>query len=296
MIRGPRSKLFLFFLATTVLIVISSQAQGMDSVGVEEKGDKVYIIHEVESKETWYSISRRYKVDVEHLQEVNSEEAEGLKVGQQIRIPYNQSLSPKRGMTHSVKPGETLYSISKTYEVDVEDLQKWNNLEDNFIQLGQVLVIKPADGEKSPEKLAVVVISEEKPLEQAADQEVKTVPKVADTSDQVQTIFVKQRDIGKQRIVREADGYKKITENGLAMVIEDSKESRKFLALHRSAPVGTILQVRNEMNNQRVFVRVIGRLPDTGINDKILIKISMAAYTKLGGVNQRFPVIVNYSL
>jgi len=278
-----------------VFITISNQASGLDSVGVEEMGDKVFILHEVESKETWYSISRRYKVDVKQLQKVNAEVSEGLKVGQLVRIPYDRPITPRNGLTHTVKPGETLYSISKSYEVKVEDLQEWNKLEDNYIQLGQVLVIKPSEPKKPVEEPAVV-LEEEKPSDEPVVEEVKPTEPVKDISDQVQPIFVKRREMGKQRIVRETNGYKEITENGLAMVIEDSKETRKFLALHRSAPVGTILQVRNEMNNLRVFVRVIGKLPDTGNNDKVLIKISRAAYTKLGGVNQRFPVVVNYSL
>ena len=80
----------------------------------------------------------------------------------------------------------------------------------------------------------------------------------------------------------------------MAELIEGSTESSKYLALHRNAPKGTILMVMNELNNQVVFVRVIGPLPDTGLNNKVVVKISKAAWQKLGAVNKRFRVKVSY--
>ncbi|MCZ6899056.1 MAG: muramidase-2 precursor, partial [Bacteroidetes bacterium] len=73
-------------------------------------------------------------------------------------------------------------------------------------------------------------------------------------------------------------------------------ETRKYLALHRTAPVGTIIQIKNEMNDMRVFVRVVGKFPDTGNNEKLLIKISKAAYQRLGVIDSRFPVVLSYVL
>lgn len=42
---------------------------------------------------------------------------------------------------HQVKPGETLFSISRQYGVDVKSLKNWNNLHDNRIEVGQRLVV-----------------------------------------------------------------------------------------------------------------------------------------------------------
>ncbi len=42
---------------------------------------------------------------------------------------------------HIVSPGDTLYSISKKYGVDVETIKRLNNLEDNTIYVGMELVI-----------------------------------------------------------------------------------------------------------------------------------------------------------
>lgn len=42
---------------------------------------------------------------------------------------------------HVVRPGETLYRISRRYGVKVETLRKWNKLPDDIIEVGQKLVV-----------------------------------------------------------------------------------------------------------------------------------------------------------
>ncbi len=46
------------------------------------------------------------------------------------------------GKTHTVKKGETLYSISRKYKITVQQLKKSNNLSGNTISIGQKLIIK----------------------------------------------------------------------------------------------------------------------------------------------------------
>lgn len=45
-----------------------------------------------------------------------------------------------------VKPGDTLFSIALTYNTDVETIRRLNNLPDDTIQVGQVLIV-PGTGE-----------------------------------------------------------------------------------------------------------------------------------------------------
>ncbi|HZH49521.1 MAG TPA: LysM peptidoglycan-binding domain-containing protein [Nitrospira sp.] len=42
---------------------------------------------------------------------------------------------------HVVKPGETLYRISRRYGVKVDILRKWNKLPDDIIEVGQKLIV-----------------------------------------------------------------------------------------------------------------------------------------------------------
>lgn len=47
--------------------------------------------------------------------------------------------------THTVIRGDTVYNVSKRYQISQMDLRAWNNLnEDNTISIGQVLRVKPA--------------------------------------------------------------------------------------------------------------------------------------------------------
>lgn len=46
-------------------------------------------------------------------------------------------------ITYAVSKGDTLYSISRKYNITVKELQKWNGLNGTALNIGQVLVIKP---------------------------------------------------------------------------------------------------------------------------------------------------------
>jgi LysM repeat protein len=43
--------------------------------------------------------------------------------------------------THSVKKGDTLYSISRKYNIEVEKLKEYNGLRSNDISIGQELYL-----------------------------------------------------------------------------------------------------------------------------------------------------------
>jgi LysM repeat protein len=45
------------------------------------------------------------------------------------------------GIIHVVKPGETLYRISRRYGVSVDKIKKWNKLPDEIIEVGQKLIV-----------------------------------------------------------------------------------------------------------------------------------------------------------
>ncbi|MEJ7665828.1 MAG: hypothetical protein WKG07_43075 [Hymenobacter sp.] len=54
------------------------------------------------------------------------------------------------------------------------------------------------------------------------------------------------------------------------------------------------MQVKNQMNGQSVYVRVIGALPDTGENENILVRLSPRAVQKLGTSDGKFRVETSY--
>ena len=122
-----------------------------DSVGVTTKDGNSFILHEVEAGETLYELSRRYGIDVQSIKNANTGSVTSLNIGQKVLIPIHKNAIIIEGNLHTVKSSETLFSISRQYNVKVDDLKKWNNLTDNSISIGQQLVIKEVTTNTSTE-------------------------------------------------------------------------------------------------------------------------------------------------
>jgi len=243
-------------------------------------------LHTVEEGETLYRLAKQYEVTTDNIRTWNTLGLEPLRIGQAIVIyqpqPEEELPDPDRYVTHQVKEGETLYAISRAYQVEVAELMERNNLETESIDLGQVLTIR----EKNPVPVPLVKVE---PTASTVSTPVRRISR---------TEALQMEKERYERIQREEAetlaSYKKVSSNGFASVIEGKLNTKKFLALHRSAPVGTILRVRNEMNDMSIFVRVVGKLPDTGVNNNLEVRLTQSAYDKLGGINERFPVEITY--
>jgi len=118
-------------------------AQVDKTAPAKEKPTKVAnTIHEVQPKETLYSLSKKYNVTVEDIQKANGDALkEGLKVGQQVIIPVKGSgvtaqvkaaekADAKKDVNayiyHIVEAGETKYSIAKKHGITVQLIEDLN--------------------------------------------------------------------------------------------------------------------------------------------------------------------------
>lgn len=350
-----------------------------DSIGVETINGQTFVIHRVEEKETLFAIGRRYRTTVDDILQYNADAKNGLEIGQILKVPYTKPQTrpvsrTQDGIVHKVAPKETLYSISRTYQVSLDDIKRWNNLTDNSLSIGQELFIRKSPSARpqpvlhdQPQPIArngvhtvqqgqtlfsiarqyEVSVDQLKDWNELGSNELKvgqtlyvTQPEQVTTSRReevatrqpdevkppVNTAPVERREphivntappannppvrsnpsgqtnspavTGQSaesiRISESLKSGDEIIEGGLAELIEGTEGNRKYLALHRTAPMGTILKVRNEMNNREVFVRVMGKLPDTALTDKLIIKISKSAYDRLGAIDPRFRVEVTY--
>jgi LysM repeat protein len=108
--------------------------------------------HKVQSGETKYGISRQYGITIETLEKYNPDILNGLKAGMMLLIPIESESKPEvkqepqkpdgKKLVHTVKKGETLYSLSRTYEVELSELQKLNpELKNGGLKEGMVLLI-----------------------------------------------------------------------------------------------------------------------------------------------------------
>nr|WP_298287316.1 LysM peptidoglycan-binding domain-containing protein [uncultured Lutibacter sp.] len=58
-----------------------------------------------------------------------------------MQVVDNKTIVNKKTTTHNVKEGDTLYSISKKYNLTIQELKILNGLNSNNISVGQTLLI-----------------------------------------------------------------------------------------------------------------------------------------------------------
>lgn len=337
----------------------------VDSLGIEKKDGKRFILHRVDEGQTLFAIARRYGRSVADIKAANPDMKEAVQYAQIVRVPIpDGALSRKEARTidkairkqekvekvqertakttpdkagpppakqaaketrpaddpakagiHVVEPGQTLYSLAIRYGVAQADLRKWNNLPSDNVLIGQALIVSekayqariPASSTPSvaaktappahPDTPARNQPKVEHPVAKRPDEANTPKPDSPPAkSDNPTTTKPDEVVVETPRPGNDAPmptRGRRIATSGVAEMI-DGDGSGKYLALHRTAPIGTLVQVRNEFNNQSLWVKVIGRLPDTGVNDKILIKLSAQAFAKLSPEDRRFRAEVSY--
>jgi len=123
-----------------------------------------WIQHEVKSGQTLEVIAKTYEVTINELKQWNNLRSSKILAGQILEIydkpeervkiiaapaagqtssPYKTSSIGIFSPTHKVKAGESIYTISKLYGVDMQTLKKYNNLKSDKILIGKLLKIPP---------------------------------------------------------------------------------------------------------------------------------------------------------
>ena len=92
----------------------------------------------VKSGDTLWTIAKNNNLTVNELKSLNNLTSNLLSVGQVLIIKKNSNSNKN---SYVVKPGDTLYSISNKYNISVDDLKESNNLTNNTLSIGQLLII-----------------------------------------------------------------------------------------------------------------------------------------------------------
>lgn len=303
----------------------SAAAAMPDSIGVETVDGQRFIKHKVAGGEGWYAIARKYGISYAELRMANRQEGDQLKIGQIVRIPAKAKANdprfqknymdtpavkeadkkqkqeaPKQNKTHRVAAGETLFSIAKKYDVSVDQIKTWNNLKDNNIRKNQELIVGKQDSPgKTKTESAEKIQLNPAPVK---SEEIATDPKKQDQKQESnETVLVKTLGNEKARPEEKkytfSNGRKEVNEQGVASWIDDEDiNPNKYYALHRTATVGTIIKITNRMNQKSIFVKVVGRLQETGDNEGLIIKVSKASAEKLGVLDNRFQAELIYGV
>lgn len=305
------AKIVSIFLLSTTYTSSFAKEINLDSVSVSKEAGKTYVIHKVEPKQTLYSILRKYGSSMTEFRAVNPGISDNVNIGQLVKVPYNKVISsaptkysnnsnkvlltadvPKPA-THTVEYGQGLYGIAVKYKVSIADIRRWNSLTSDQLSAGQVLIVDAKEYERSKRyssDLPVPVRNDVAKNEIYRPVETVEQPKITGkTEEQPLPTDVKMST----EVVRTASGYRRTIESGLAELIDVEDNSGKYLALHRSAGIGTLVNVKNIANGQSIWVKVVGKLPDIG-SDKVIIKLSPRAFEKLNPTEKRIRTELNY--
>lgn len=87
-----------------------------------------------------WSIAKRFNVGVNEIKMANNLTSNLITVGQVLTIP-GVAPSDQTNVTYVVQKGDSLWSIANSYNVPVNDLKNANDLINDILTVGQVLVI-----------------------------------------------------------------------------------------------------------------------------------------------------------
>lgn len=277
----------LICIAACLVLPAETLAAPADSVGIENMDGKKVILHRIEPKETYFSLSRRYRISAKDIIDLNKQQP--LKAGHIIKIPtglpYSSALTPVAAardtapqntatstfIEYKIGRKETLYTIAKRFETTVEEIRKENRLSSDDVKEGQLLTIP--QGRKTPPPPPPPV----------------TVSNVVDTSAARET----------QTVTVPADRYglRQMNEQGVGVWIDDlNLPDGTMLALHKTAPVGTVIKITNPMTDRTTFAKVVGRYTETQETRDAIIVISKAAASLIGVIDRRFRVSISYGV
>lgn len=314
---GYNPKFVLKIALTCVLstVTFSSFSNGlvMDSIGIKKEAGKIFVLYKVEPKQTLFSIVKRYGSSVTEFKTANPGISDGVNVGQTIKIPYKgivmnstpvvvrpisssatipAAITPPtetvKMVSHVVESGQGLYSVATKHKVSMADLRKWNNLTTDQLTTGQVLIVEAHEYERAKKAGDLPARGEVVKVEDTNIGNTTTTTQKPSNESVEGTESKTSSETSKT-----ASGYRKTIETGLAELIDVEDKSGKYLGLHRSAPVGTLVNVKNSSNGQSIWVKIVGKLPDVG-SDKVIIKLSPRAFEKLNPSDKRIRAEISY--
>lgn len=108
-----------------------------------------YVNYTVKSGDSLYSIAKKYGITVDELKEFNNLTSNTLSIGQVLRIPVavDQEITVTPYIEYTVKQGDNLYAIARTYGTTQQEIMNLNNLTSNLLSIGQVLKIPTSSEE-----------------------------------------------------------------------------------------------------------------------------------------------------
>ena len=320
-----RFKLFL------LLLLVSQWVSAQSGLIVQGTSPDLYLVHDVQAKENWYSIGRLYNLSPRELAPYNKTTLEKpLSIGQQIRIPltsvnFSQNGSKQADETfvpvyHVVQEKEGMYRVSVNHnKVSTDNLKKWNGLQTDQLNNGMKLIVgylKVKEGQSAIASGGSDVVaganSVVKTTTPAAP--VKSTPPVTEKTDlpvkKDEPLVAKEEPATRVEQVKNAgapanhrggffraqydESGKSVTGNAATFKSTSGWEDGKYYALMNNVPIGTIIKVTFSSTNKSIYAKVLGQLPDMRESAGLTVRLSDAAASELGVSISKFYVDVKY--
>lgn len=150
------------------VIIIPNKNYGKE----ESDGASPQKTHTVLKKENLFSISQKYGISVDALKKANDIHGNSISVGRVLMIPNKEKIVTEELMevaidssfiTHTVVKDDTVFNLTKRYEISEEALYEFNPTLKDGLNLGMILIV----GEKTDEEVAINIFEDEitdKPL------------------------------------------------------------------------------------------------------------------------------------
>jgi LysM repeat protein len=103
-----------------------------------------YEYYTVQKGDTLYGIAQKYNTSVDDIIKLNNLSTTVLSINQMLKIPVQSNTDY---LEYIVMPGDTLYSIANKYNISVNELKTYNNLNTDLLSIGQVLKIPTSEEE-----------------------------------------------------------------------------------------------------------------------------------------------------
>jgi LysM repeat protein len=278
------------------LLVFTASA-AVDSIGVENLNGKKNIIHKIEAKETYFSLGRKYNVSPQLIIQFNTNKS--LQIGAIVKIPTERNFtetiasistnnpdpntsSELASIDYKVSPREYLYSIARKFNTTVEQLKILNNLTSNSLSIGQII------------KVPLITSNTEQTIQPASIPEATTEPlinTIAVLTDSVENASERL----KLPVARY--GLREVNERGIAVSLTDENlNETKMLALHQTAPIGTVVKITNPMTGKSTFAKIVGKFSQNELSKDAIIVVNKSTADLIGALDRRFQVTLIYGV
>jgi len=104
---------------------------------------KTTTTYTVKSGDTLWKIAQNYNTSVDKIKSLNNLTSNNLSIGQTLKIPSTEepTIPTQNTIKYTVQSGDTLWKIANRFNIAVDKLKDFNNLNSNNLQIGQILTI-----------------------------------------------------------------------------------------------------------------------------------------------------------